>query len=133
MIRIGCIGNIRYENKRKIKETLFELKTKYGNKFEIITGGRKQGAEPYIKKYALEFAIPYGEYNPAHTTFNLYSKMPEGYYNRPFQYYMNHQRNTIMSYNIDGAIIFRNDKTEREINHMIKCLNDLGKPYKIIN
>lgn len=131
MIRIACIGSLKYENGRKIKETLFKLKNKFPE-LEIITGGRRQGAEPYIKKYALEFGLTYGEYNPAHTVYNLYSRLNPDYYNKPFKGYNNSQRNAIMSNNIDVALIFNKNEVDNDISNFIKHLDKLGKSYKII-
>ena len=54
-MKIGIIGSRVYENKRKIKETIFNLKQKFGNDFSIFSGGDTDGAERYVKKYALKF------------------------------------------------------------------------------
>ena len=84
-VRIGIVGDIRYENGRKIQETLFKLKNKYKN-LEIYTGGRKQGAEKYVKKYALEFGMDYKEYSLEQNLFSI-----TGVYGRKFTsvFYMN--------------------------------------------
>jgi len=133
MIRIGCIGDLTYENKRKIKELLFKIKNKYNNDLEIITGGRRNGAETYIKKYALEFGMKYGEYNPANTVYNLYSKFQEDFYGKAFKGYYASQRNSIMASNIDVAIIFSKDPNKSDIKNFIKHIENLGKPYKILD
>lgn len=134
MIKISCVGSIKYENKRKIKEYLYKLLQRYGNKFEIITRGNKNGAEKYIKKYALEFGISYGEYNPAYTSYNIYSKFPVNYYDKLWAPRMDAQNNAIIAKESNAFIIFQNeDEDDRQINHLIKQIRNLGKPYKIIN
>jgi predicted Rossmann fold nucleotide-binding protein DprA/Smf involved in DNA uptake len=83
-MKIAIIGSRTYENTRKVKNLLTELKMKFGDDLVIISGGAKQGADKYVKKYALEFGLNYKEFNPAHTPQNLYSAMSEGYYARPY-------------------------------------------------
>ena len=56
-MRIGIVGSRQYSNKRRIKEFVFALKEKFGENIEIVSGGQKEGADGYAKKYALEFDI----------------------------------------------------------------------------
>ena len=44
-MRIGIIGSREYENRNKIKNTIFELKRKIGDELMIVSGGAKDGAE----------------------------------------------------------------------------------------
>ena len=83
-MKVALIGSREYENVRKIKDTLFQLKQKFGDKLIIVSGGAKDGADKYARKYALEFGIKYKEFNPAHTVHNLYSAMNEGYYSKEY-------------------------------------------------
>jgi hypothetical protein len=123
-VRIGIVGDIRYENGRKIQETLFKLKNKYKN-LEIYTGGRKQGAEKYVKKYALEFGMDYKEYSLEQNLFSI-----TGVYGRKFTsvFYMN----KIMAANIDVGIIFQHNNTDYDIKHFIGCLNKINKHFIIL-
>ena len=52
-MKIGIVGSRLYENKRKIKETIFELKRMFGEELTIFSGGSGDGADKYAKKYAL--------------------------------------------------------------------------------
>ena len=70
MKRIGIVGARTYTNKRKIKEFVFKLKTKFGDKVEIISGGQPKGADGYAKKFALEFDMRYIEFPPRHYQYN---------------------------------------------------------------
>ena len=81
-MKVAIIGSRMYENTRKVKDTLFNLKQKFGSSLIIISGGAKDGADKFARKYALEFGIKYKEFNPAHTIKNLYSAMSDTYYER---------------------------------------------------
>ena len=83
-MKVAIIGSRMYENTRKIKDTLFQLKQKFGDDLIIVSGGAKDGADKFARKYTLEFGIKYKEFNPAHTTKNLYSAMSDNYYNIHF-------------------------------------------------
>ena len=65
-MKIAIVGSRRYENKRKIKEFIFKLKEEYGTDTIIVSGGCKDGADKYAKKYALELGLQYEEYPPFH-------------------------------------------------------------------
>ena len=64
-MEVAVIGSRQYENVRKIKDTLTNLRQKFGDDLVIISGGAKDGADKYARKYALEFGIRYKEFNPA--------------------------------------------------------------------
>ena len=103
-MKIAIIGSRTYENTRKIKNLLTELRKKFAEDLVIISGGAKQGADKYVKKYALEFGIIYKEFNPAHTPQNLYSAMSEGYYAKPYHVSQFHHRNMLTARDCDYMI-----------------------------
>ena len=103
-MKIAIIGSRTYENTRKIKNLLTELRKKIAEDLVIISGGAKQGADKYVKKYALEFGIIYKEFNPAHTPQNLYSAMSEGYYAKPYHVSQFHHRNMLIARDCDYMI-----------------------------
>jgi hypothetical protein len=72
-MKIGIVGSREYQNFRKVKDTIFALKNKFGDKTTIVSGGCKDGADKFAKKYAIELGCNYIEFNPAHTPKNLYS------------------------------------------------------------
>ena len=41
-LRVGIVGSRKYENRRKIKEFIFKLKTEKGPDTIIVSGGCKQ-------------------------------------------------------------------------------------------
>ena len=53
-MKIGIVGSRRYENKKKIKDFIFKLKQEHGIDTIIVSGGCRDGADRYAKKYALE-------------------------------------------------------------------------------
>ena len=105
-MKVAVIGSRQYENVRKIKDTLTNLRQKFGNDLVIISGGAKDGADKYARKYALEFGIRYKEFNPAHTPRNLYSAMSDEYYGKPYHVSQFHHRNQLLAQDCDVMIAF---------------------------
>ena len=105
-MKIGIVGSRRYENKKKIKDFIFKLKNEYGEKTIIVSGGCKQGADRYAKKYALELGLQYEEYPPFHDVHNLYCTMPSSRYGRPYSIKNFHARNKIIAGTSDFVVAF---------------------------
>jgi|TARA_B100000073_G_scaffold308165_1_gene278998 predicted Rossmann fold nucleotide-binding protein DprA/Smf involved in DNA uptake len=108
-MKIGIIGSRNYENKRKIKQTIFQLKNKFGKDLVIFSGGCPDGADKYAKKYALELDCKYIEVNPSHTVKNLYSYMREDWYGKKYSPKNFYVRNKILAKSIDRLIAFVED------------------------
>ena len=83
-MKIALIGSRRYENRKKIKDFIFKLKKDKGEDTIIVSGGAKDGADRYAKKYALELGLQYEEYPPAHKSHNLYCPLHERNYSKPY-------------------------------------------------
>ena len=83
-IKVGIVGSRGYTNKKKIKDLIFEIKEKYGDEVEIVSGGQKDGADGYAKKFALEFDMSYVEFPPSHYSWNMHCKLPATQYNKPY-------------------------------------------------
>jgi len=105
-MKVGIIGSSHYENKKRIKETVFKLKQKFGDDLTIVSGGCVNGADKYAKKYALELGCNYLECNPAHTPKNLYSYMREEWYGKQYSIRNFHVRNKILVGIVDRIIAF---------------------------
>ena len=56
-MKVAVIGSRVYENRKKIRETIFKLKQKFGAGLQIVSGGAQNGADKYAKKYALELGV----------------------------------------------------------------------------
>ncbi len=105
-MKIAIVGSRRYENKKKIKDFVFKLKEQYGTDTIIVSGGCKQGADKYAKKYALELGLQYEEYPPFHEVHNLYCTMPSSRYSKPFSMKNFFARNKIIVGTSDFIVAF---------------------------
>ena len=83
-IRVGIVGSRKYTNKKKIKDLKFELKQKPDTVVEIVSGGQRDGADGYAKKFALELDMKYVEFPPSHYNWNMHCKLPATKYNKPY-------------------------------------------------
>ena len=132
-MRVAIIGSREYENTRKIKDALFQLKQKFGTDLIVISGGAQYGADKFARKYALEFGIKYQEFNPAHTTKNLYSAMSDNYYDKPYHVSQFHHRNMLIAKACDVMMAFiPNGLTANGSESAIKSAKKLNKPVTII-
>ena len=133
-MRIGIVGSRTYENKRKIKETIFKLKNKFPEELVIVSGGAKDGADKYVKKYALELECQYLEFNPAHTIKNLYSALHENYYNQPYNVKNFFTRNTMIAKYCDIVIGFVPDNGESKgTDHTLSEAKKYNKKVVVIS
>ncbi len=132
-MKVAIIGSRDYQNIRKLKDTLFNLKQKFGDSLIIISGGAQYGADKFARKYSLEFGIQYKEFNPAHTVKNLYSAMSDNYYNKPYHVSQFHHRNMLIARdcNVMMAFIANGDSSNGSIS-AIKNAKKLNKPVTII-
>ena len=132
-MKVALIGSRDYANIRRIKDTLFQLKQRFGSNLIVISGGAKYGADKYARKYALEFGIQYKEFNPAHTTKNLYSAMSDDYYGKPYHVSQFHHRNMLIARDCDVMIAFiGNNDTSNGSMSAIKKAKKLNKSVTII-
>ena len=79
-IKIGIVGSRGYTDKKKV----FKIKTKYGDEVEIVSGGQRDGADGYAKKFALEFDMNYVEFPPSHYSHNMHCKLSVNNYSKPY-------------------------------------------------
>tara|TARA_Y100001963_G_scaffold145304_1_gene218722 strand:+ start:65 stop:466 length:402 start_codon:yes stop_codon:yes gene_type:complete len=105
-MKIGIIGSREYQNFRKVKDTIFALKNKFGKDLTIVSGGCRDGADKFAKKYAIELDCNYIEFNPAHTPKNLYSALHENYYGKKYIPKNFFHRNKMLAKYIDYLIAF---------------------------
>ena len=111
-MKVAIVGSRRYENKKKIKDFVFKLKERYGEKTIVVSGGCKQGADKYAKKYALELGLQYEEYPPFHEVHNLYCTLPEACYRKPYNVKYFFVRNKQIAENSDMVVAFIPDGIE---------------------
>ena len=132
-MKVAIVGSRMYENTRKIKDALFQLKQKFADDLIVISGGAQHGADKFARKYALEFGIKYHEYNPAHTAKNLYSAMSDNYYDKPYHVSQFHHRNMLIAKACDVMMAFipNGDNANGSLS-AIKKAKKLNKPVTII-
>tara|TARA_Y100001970_G_C13997334_1_gene731462 strand:- start:275 stop:676 length:402 start_codon:yes stop_codon:yes gene_type:complete len=133
-MKVAIVGSRRYENKKKIKDFIFKLKQEYGENTKIISGGCREGADRYAKKYTLELGLQYEEYPPSHFAHNLFCPLPESRYGKPYSVRNFHVRNKIIAGTADFIVAFIPDGVESvgtlsTINYAKK----FEKKYVIIN
>lgn len=108
-MKVAIIGNTGWQNKRKVRDVLFELKQRFGPDLTVLGAGGNEGANFMVRKYALEFEMQYQEYNPSFSGYNLYSALPESYYGKKYHFSQLHHRMKMLSQNCDYLMILTNE------------------------
>jgi predicted Rossmann fold nucleotide-binding protein DprA/Smf involved in DNA uptake len=133
-MRVAIVGSRQYTNKRRIQEFIFKLKEKYGDELEIVSGGQKQGADGYAKKYALEFDTKYSEFPPAHYAYNQHCVLESYKYGKRYAVWNYHNRNKqIAEYSDKIAAFIPKGKISNGTMSTIKEAEKNQKKYVIIN
>ena len=133
-MKVAIVGSRRYENKKRIKDFIFKLKQEHGENTKIISGGCKQGADKYAKKYALELGLQYEEYPPFHEVHNLYCALPESRYDKPFSMRNFFARNKIIAGTADFIVAFIPDGVEANgTTNVLEYAKKLNKKRIIIS
>ena len=104
-MKIAIIGSRTYTNKTQIKNFMFRLKMEHPN-VEVVSGGAKDGADKYAKKFALEFKIPYSEFPPQHQPHNMHCVMEAYNYGKPYNVGYYHKRNKDLVKYSDKVVAF---------------------------
>ena len=103
-MKVGIVGSRTYEDKRKIRDMVYKLKEQFGDDLTIVSGGCKDGADKYARKYALELGCKYLEFNPAHTQRTLYSALRDAYYGKEYNVKYFFHRNKMLAGYVDCLI-----------------------------
>ena len=130
-MKIALIGDEKYENRGELKETIFKLKQKFGEDLTIITRGKKNGVEKWVRKYALEMNLKYIEFNSAHTSRTLYSGMEDEYYDKPYHPTQPLHQYDCIVHNSDKIVYF-GEITRKEFNHFNRLLNRWKKKASFV-
>ena len=133
-IRVGIVGSRKYENRKKIKEFIFKLKTDKGADTIIVSGGCKTGADRYAKKYALELGLQYQEFPPFHETWNIYCPKDKRDYGKPYNVKNFFARNKIIAAYSDYVVAFipRGVESPGSMS-TINYAKKFGKKHLVIN
>ena len=133
MIQIAVIGSTGWQNKRKVQQTLQELKRKFEENLVVIGAGGVEGANSMVRKYALEFGIEYKEFNPSFSGFNLYSAMPESYYGKAYHFSQLHHRMKLIAERCDYMMIMTQDVAlDPVLKTAFNTVKKLEKPVVIL-
>jgi hypothetical protein len=133
MNRVAVIGNTGWQNRRKVQETLQQLKQRFGNELIVIGAGGQEGANSMVRKYTLEFGIKYEEYNPSFSGYNMYSAMPESYYGKSYHFSQLHHRMKLIAERCDYMMIMTNeDALDPVLKTAYTNINKLKKPVVIL-
>lgn len=133
-MRLAIVGSRDYQSERKIREFIYKAKQKFGDALIIASGGCREGADYYARKFTLEQDIRYIEFNPAHTPYNEYSYMKPEYYGKPYHVSQFHHRNMILAGYCDRAAIFiSGDVPTKGSRSFLRYITKANKPYVIIN
>ena len=133
-MKIGIVGSRRYENKKKIKDFIFKLKQEHGEDTTIVSGGCKNGADKYAKKYALELGIQYEEYPPFHEGHNLFCVLPANCYGKPYHVKNYFARNKLIAKHSDYVVGFIPEgHVSNGTNSTLKYAEKFGKKTIIIH
>ena len=133
-IRVGIVGSRKYENRKKIKEFIFKLKTDKGANTIIVSGGCKTGADRSAKKYALELGLQYQEFPPFHETWNIYCPKDKKDYGKPYNVKNFFARNKIIAAYSDYVVAFipRGVESKGSMS-TISYAKKFGKKHLVIN
>ena len=133
-IKIGIVGSRIYTNKQKIKDLIFEIREKYGDEVEIVSGGQKEGADGLAKKFALEFDMIYVEFPPVHYNHNIHCKLSAKHYNKPYYVTNYFKRNKQIAEYSNIIVAFIPDGVESNgTMNTVSHAKELKKLVKIIN
>ena len=106
MVKIAIIGSRGYTNKRKIKEFIFKLKEQVGGKLEIVSGGAKEGADKYAKRFALDFDVNYSEFPAYNEPHNIHCVLESFRYGTQYNVGHYHRRNKDLIEYSDKVVAF---------------------------
>ncbi len=105
-MKIGIVGSRNYREPRKIRKVVHDLKLKFGDDLEIVSGEQPKGADGYAKKAALEFNVKYISFPPAHYNWNSYCIKEAHHYGKEYRPYYFFQRNTEIAEYSDKIMAF---------------------------
>ena len=110
------------------------MKQQYGEDTIVVSGGCKQGADKYAKKYTLELGLQYEEYPPFHEVHNLYCVLPKSRYGKDFNMRNFFVRNKIIAQASDYVVAFIPDGVEAKgTNNTLQYAKKFDKKTIIID
>ncbi len=134
MVRLVITGTVTFENKIKIKNFIHKVKQNLTEDIQIVGLGDRNGADKYVRKYALELGCTYREANLPHTSPTLYSMMTEGFYNKPYHVRNFFLRNQTFARYIDKLVVFDDSQgIDKKIANILKAASKAHKKTIVVN
>ena len=131
-IKVGIVGSRAYTNKKKGKDLIFDIKQKNPDA-EIVSGGQREGADGFAKKFALELGMNYVEFPPVHYRWNMHCKLPASQYDRPYYVSNYFKRNKQIAEYSDIIVAFIPEGVESNgTKNTIQYAEKLKKLIKIL-
>ena len=128
------MNNYKLTSVKILKDLIFDIKQKYGDEIEIVSGGQKEGADGYAKKYAIEFDTKYSEFPPVHYAYNQHCVLESYKYGRPYAVWHYHDRNKqIIEYSDVIAAFIPKNTTSKGTESTLKEAVKKEKKYVIIS
>jgi hypothetical protein len=132
--RIALAGSLKWDDRVKIKDVIFNLKQRLGVKLDVISGGLKNGADSICKKFCLEFDIEFAETPPHDYQWTPYCTEPSYMYGKGYNSKNIYIRNEKLSNDCDILIMFRlKDDDSQFLDDLIKRFQKKGKKILVIN
>lgn len=133
MMKIAIIGSRNYTNKTQIKNFMFRLKMEHKD-IEIVSGGAKDGADKYAKKFALEFKIPYSEFPPQHEPHNIHCVLEAYNYGKPYGVGYYHKRNKdLVNYSDKVVAFIKDDIISNGTKSALEYCKKINKKFVILS
>jgi hypothetical protein len=130
-MKIAIIGSRDWQSRRKIQDVLTRLK-QLNDPVTVLGQGGAEGAPYMIKKYSLEFGLPYMEYNASYTGKNMYSAMPEVYYGKKYHFSQLIHRMTLIADACDKMIVLSAGKLDPQLDTAVKRARKKNKSVVIL-
>lgn len=131
---IGITGSLRWEDKFKIKNSIFELRNRFKNELTIVTRGNINGADFLTKSICLELSIEYREVLMPHQSWNSHCIDAPMRYNKPYKVQNFFVQNKKFTEFCDYFLVFwcDSDNTTPTQNDLLKKISKSEKKYLII-
>jgi hypothetical protein len=84
-MKIGITGSPRWENKFKIKNSIFDLKNRFNSDLLIVTRGNIDGVDIIAKSVCMQLGIEYKEVLAMHQSWNNHCADIKLAYNKPYK------------------------------------------------
>jgi predicted Rossmann-fold nucleotide-binding protein len=132
-LKLGIIGSRYYNNRDKIVDFILKCKNRYGENFQIVSGGCPIGADKHVKYAAIKLGIRYIEFAPKHQTWNKFCYHQKFYYGKKYDRRNFWERNRELVDYSDRIVGFVVSGVRADGTYgTMKIAKSLGKPFLII-